>query len=223
LHARILAAHGVNLAAAGQLAVAIAVVLRSRRLALAVIAAVLALWIFDANYGFGARGVFSGLFLTCYGLEAAAPIASPGPRRGLQLLSWKSGAVLAAAAGALTLTWTLTMRLSFGSAITTSGDAEVNGLAVLALGMLAAGVFLFSRLGRYVVVLFAAMFGPYVLYLGRVVGVVYVATPAQGLALVYVPPVLAVGAIVAIAYRCRSRRFPDHPDGTTAIKGTRPT
>ena len=108
-HARDLAAHGVNLAAEGQLAVAIAVVLRLRRLALAVIALVLALWIFDARYGFSPGGVFTYFFLTCYGLEAAALIASPGPRRGMQLLSWKSGAVLAAAAAALTVTWTVTI------------------------------------------------------------------------------------------------------------------
>jgi hypothetical protein len=221
--ARDLAAHGVNLAAEGQLAVAIAVVLRLRRLALVVIAVILALWIFDANYGFTPTDEFGGLFLTCYVLEATALIASPGPRRGLQLLSWKSGAVLVAAAAALTVTWTLTMRLAYNDAFTSGGDAEVNGLAILALVMLAAGVFLFSRLGRYVVVLFAAMFGQYVLYLGSAVGVVYIPTLAQVLAVVYVPPVVASGAIVAVALRRRNRRFPDRPDGTPAIKGTRPT
>jgi hypothetical protein len=139
---------------------------RMRRLALAVITAVLGLWVLDARYGFRSLDTFDVLLLTCYGLEATALIASPGPRRGLQLMSWPSGAVLAGAAAALTVTWTLTMRLAYGDAFTSSGDAEVNGLAVLALVILAAGVFLFSHLGRYVVVLFAGMLCPYVLYLG---------------------------------------------------------
>jgi len=221
-YARIATARGLKLAMAGQLAVAIAVVLRMRRLALAVITVILTLWIIDAGYGFRSLDTFDVFFLTCYGLEATALIASPGPRRGLQLLSWRSGAVLAAAAAALTGTWTLTMRLAYGGAFTSSGDAEVNALALLALVILAVGVFLLSHLGRYVVVLFAGMLCPYVLYLGWVVGVVPVPTPTEALTIQYVPPVLALCAIVAIALH-RNRRFPDHPDGTTAIKGTRPT
>lgn len=140
-YARIATARGVNLAMAGQLAVAIAVVRRLRRLALAVITVVVALWIIDPRYGFTSLDTFDGLFLTCYALEATALIASPGPRRGLQLLSWKSGTVLAAAAVALTVTWTLTIRLSYGGTFPSSAAAEVNGLAVLALVILAAGVY----------------------------------------------------------------------------------
>ncbi len=221
--ARIAAARGVNLAMAGQLAVVITVVLRMRRLALAVIAIVAVLWIIDARYGFRSLDTFDVLLLTCYGLEAAALIASPGPRRGLQLLSCKAGAVLVSAAAALTVTWTLTMKLAYGDGFTSSGDAEVNSLAVLALVILAAGVFLFSHLGRYIVVLVAAMFCPYVLYLGRVVGEVPVMTQAQALAVLCATPVVAVGAVLAVAFRSRSGRFPGSPDGTTGIKGTRPT
>ncbi len=220
-YARIAAARGVNLAMAGEVAVAIAVVLRLRRLALAVITVVLALWILDARYSFTSLDTFDGLFLTCYGLEATALIASPGPRRGLQLLSWKSGTVLAAAAAALTVTWTLTMRLTYGSAVTSGGDAEVNGLAALALVILAAGVFLFSHLWRYVVVLFAGMLCPCVIYLGWVTGAVFVPTQAQALTAQYLPPAVALCAIVAVAFRHRNRRFPGHPDSTTTIKGTR--
>ena len=225
--ARIAAAHGVNLAAEGQLAVAIAVVLRLRRIALAVIAVVLALWIFDARYGFGFGGVFRDLFLSCYALEAIALIASPGPRRGLQLLTWRSGAALAAAAATLTITWTLTMRLAYGSCtaqsaasctyFTSRAAAEVNGLAVVAL--LAFGcVVLFSQLGRYVVVLFAAMFYPYGLFLGVVVGAVPAPPqpPEIGFAILYLPPVVASCAIVAIARHRRDRRVPNRPRGTSA-------
>jgi hypothetical protein len=212
-YARDLAAHGVNLATEGQLAVAIAVVRRLRRLAVAMIAIVLTLWIFDARYGFSAGGVFSYFFLTCYGLEAAALIASPGPRRGLQLLSWKSGAVLAAAAAALTVTWTATIGLAYGGNPSETA-VQLNGLAVLALGILAAGVFLVSQLGRYVVVLFAAMFCSYLLFLGRLVGDVPIMDQAQALVALCVPPVAAVSAIVAVAYRRRRGRVPDRPRGT---------
>jgi hypothetical protein len=222
-YARDLAARGVVLAAEGQLAVAVAVVLRRRRLALAVIAGVLAVWLFDARYGFSPSGVFSVIFLTCYGLEATALIGSPGPRRGLQLLSRKAGAVLIAAAAALTVTWTLTMSLAYGGTFISGTAAELNGLAVLAVVLLATAVFLFSQLGRYVVVLFAAMFCPYVLFLGQVVGEVPVMTRGQALAVLCAPPVVAVGAVLAVAVRHRNRRSPGHPDSTTTIKGTRPT
>ncbi len=214
-YARDLAAHGVNLATEGQLAVAIAVMLRLRRLAVAVIGVVLALWIFDARYGFSPGGVFSYFFLTCYGLEAAALIASPGPRRGLQLLSWKSGAVLAAAAAALTVTWTVTVGLAYGGNPSETA-VQLNGVSVLALVILAAGVFLLSQLGRYVVALFAAMFCPYLLFLGRLIGDVPIMTQVQALVVLSVPPVVALGAIVAVAYRHRNRPAPDRPHGTTA-------
>jgi hypothetical protein len=217
LFARIAAAHGVNLGAEGQLAVAIAVVLRLRRVALALIAVVLAVWIFDPRYGFTPEDVFGGFFLACYVLEATALIASPGPRRGLQLMSWKSGAVLAGAAAVLTVTWTLTMRLAYGDGYTSSGNAEVNGLAVLALIVLAAGVFLFSQLGRYVVVLFAAVFFSYVFFLGRVEGAVSVTTQGEAFAVQYGPPVVAVCAVVAVALRRKPRRVDGGPRN---VRGT---
>jgi hypothetical protein len=222
-YARIATARGVNLAMAGQLGVAIAVILRQRRLALTVITVVLALWIIDARYGFTSVDTFDGLILTFYGLEATALIASPGPRRGLQLLSWKSGTVLVAAAAALTVTWTVTVTLNYGLALPSSGEAEVNGLAVLALVILAAGVFLFSHLGRYVVVLFAGMLCPFVLGLSWLAGSVYIPTTTQAFTIQYVPPVLTLSAIIAVAFRQRNRRVPEHPDGTTAITGTGPT
>jgi hypothetical protein len=221
--AAIAAARGVSLAMTGQLAVAIAVVLRRRRLALAVITVVLAVWVIDSRFGFRSLDTVGELLLTCYALEAIALIASPGPRRGLRLLSWKSGPVLVVAAAALTVTWTLTMRFAYGGAFPSGREAELSGLAVLALVMLAAGVALFSQLGRYVVVLFAGMLCPFVFNLGSLGGAVYIPTTEQAFAVQYLPPVLALCAIVAVAFRRRSSRFPDHPHGTTAIKGTRPT
>jgi hypothetical protein len=222
-YAAIAAERGVNLAMAGQLAVAIAVVLRRRRLALAVITVVLALWIIDARYGFRSLNTVGELLLTCYAMEATALIVSPGPRRGLQLLSWTSGTVLAAAAAALTVSWTLTMGLANGGAFTSAAAAEVNRKAVLALVILAAGVFLFSHLGRYVVMLFAGMLCPLVLNLGWLFFTIFVPTTTQAFTIKYLPPVLALCAVVAVAFRHRNRRFPDRPHGTTAIKGTRPT
>ena len=111
-------AGGLNLIAADLLAVAIMVVLRLRRLALVLIAIMLVCWIvlgFGAGDGFYPGQPFEVLFLTCYLLEGAALIASPGPRRALELLTWKAGVTLAAVGAVLTLSWTLTMKLMFGT------------------------------------------------------------------------------------------------------------
>ena len=124
--ARTALASGLNLAVAGQLAVAFAIVLRLRRLALAVIAVVLALWLFRPGLGIQPGNIFSDFLLTCYLLEAVALIVSPGPRRGLQLLTWRSGAVVAGAAAVLTVAWALTMRLAFGAGYISGVDARDN-------------------------------------------------------------------------------------------------
>ncbi len=182
------------------------------------IAGLLAWWIFAAGYGVQPGVWFQGLFLTCYLLEAAALIVSPGPRRGLELLTWRSATALAPAAAALTITWTLTMRLVFGSAFTSSGDAQGNAVAVVALITFAAGTVLFSQLGRYVVVLFAAVFYPYGLFLGRIAGAVRFQPMLPGIAFTiqYLPPVIASCAIVALAYRHRGGRLSNRAGGTRA-------
>jgi Transcriptional regulator PadR-like family len=87
---------GVFLVAAGQLAVAAGVLLRLRRTALATIAVTLA-WLI-LGPGVDRYGGVEAFFLACYLLEGAALIASPGPRRGWQLITRRSGLALAAAA-----------------------------------------------------------------------------------------------------------------------------
>jgi hypothetical protein len=216
--ARVALANGLNLAVAGQLAIAAAVVLRLKRLALAAIVVILAWWIFGPGYGVQPGDVFGNLFLTCYLLEAAGLIASPGPRRGLQLLTWKSGAALAVAAAVLTVTWTLTMRLDFPT-VTSSADAHDNAVAVVALITFATAVVMFSRLGRYVAVLFAAMFYPYGLFLARIAGAErgpFLFRPWTVFTVLYGPPLLAMCGIVALAYRRRDGRVRNSPRGTSA-------
>jgi hypothetical protein len=208
---RIALARALNFAVAGQLAVAAAVVLRLRRLALAAIAVILAWWILSPQYGIQPGDVFNNLLLTCYLLEAVALIVSPGPRRGLQLLTWRSGAVLVAAAVALTVTWTLTLRLEFGPAFTSEGDVQANAAAVVLLIALAGAAVLLSQLGRCVVVLFAAVFYPYVLVLARIALVVrwpFQAGEATAVTVMYGPPLLAICAIVALARRRRGEPVP---------------
>lgn len=217
--ARTALASGLNLAVAGQLAVAFAIVLRLRRLALAVIAVVLGLWLFRPGLGIQPGNIFSDFLLTCYLLEAVALIVSPGPRRGLQLLTWRSGAVVAGAAAALTVAWALTMRLAFGAGYVSGGDARDNVLAVVFLIVLAVAVALFSQLGRYVVVLFAAVFYPCGLVLawyGGVVGSAFLHGRPVTFTVLYLPPLAAAGAIVAAAYRGRHRRLDNRPQGTSA-------
>jgi hypothetical protein len=208
---RVELARALNFAVAGQLAVAAAVVLRLRRLALAAIAVILAWWIFSPQYGIQTDDVLSNLLLTCYLLEAVALLASPGPRRGLQLMTWRSAAFVAAAAAALTVTWTLTLRLDFNSAFTSWQDARANAEAVVVLLILAAAAVLLSQLWRCVVVLFAAVFYPYLLSLARVALIVrwpFQSGEATVVTVMYVPPLLAISAVVALAYRRRDGRAP---------------
>ncbi len=224
---RVAVAHGLNLASVGLLAVAVAATLRLKRVALTVIAIILAWWTVGAGYGFKPGQPFDDLFLTCYLLEAAALIASPGPRRGLQLLTWKSGAAFAAASAVFTLSWTLTLRIAFGtcsgqgpvscSYFTSAGSARANVAAIAVLVALAAGAALFSRPGRYLVVLFAIIFYPVALYLGQVVGAVpFWRGETMTVTLLYLPPLLAAGAVITAARRGPSQSLPNPRLGASA-------
>jgi hypothetical protein len=138
----------VALLAAGQVALAGAVLLRLRRVALAVIAISVLYWIIGHGGGNSPTEMF---YLTFYLLEAAALVATPGSPRGLQILTWKRGIVLAAAAVPVAIFWIYALALSHRAA---------GAAALVALAALAAGMVISSRLGRYLVALFAIMLAP---------------------------------------------------------------
>lgn len=203
-YARVADARGVQAALAGQLAVTAGVLLRLGRLTLIVIAGVLAWWLFAPGYAFQPRGVFSTILLNWYLLEAVALIASRGAGRGLRLLTWKAAAVLAASAVALTLTWVFSLRLVYPSTASSVGPRGI-AVAVGTLLLLAAGVTLFSPLGRYVMVLFAAVFYPYGIFLALLLLGPLRAGPAMTFAVLYLPPLAAAATIVILAVRRRNR------------------
>jgi hypothetical protein len=199
-------ADGTYLAAAGQLAVAIAVLLRLKRVALGLIAIILGWWILLGRYSFDPAAPTDELFLICYLLEAAALLTSPGPRRGLQLLTRKSLAVLAAAAAILTVSWTFWMRLMSGQlALGRAAPSELVA-ATAAFVVIGTLVALSSRPGRYLISLYATMFYPIAVYLYTKAQVEpdRITSPA----VLFLPPLITACVIILIA----RRRYPFGPD-----------
>jgi hypothetical protein len=208
-------ANGVYLAAAGQLAVTMAVSLRLKRVALALIAIILGWWILLGRSSFYPSAPIDEFFLICYLLEAAALVASPGPRRGLKLLTWKPVAVLVTAAATLTISWTFWMRLAvshLGPAHAAPRELAAATAAFLLIGALVA---LASRPGRYLAGLYATMFYPIAVYLyGRAAN-----EPQQitSPAVLFLPPLVAACVIVAVARRRSDPFRSDQRAGATPL------
>jgi hypothetical protein len=204
---------GLRVAAAGQLAVAAAAALRLRRVTLAVIAVSVLSWIFGKGAGYYPSSSWEMFYLSLYALEAAALAASPGPRRGLQLLmTWRRGIVLAVAAVATGILWKLTYGIYLSSAPASQRVAVLVVLASIAIGMTMS-----SGLGRHLVVLFAIMFYPFALGLARQVAYVppSVAAAKGWLILMYLPLLLLAG-LAATAWR-HSRQSAIPPTSPDAL------
>jgi hypothetical protein len=189
----------IDLAAAGQILIAIAVVLRLKRVALTLIAGILGWWLLLGGYGL-LRVPFEELFLLCYLLEAAALLTSAGPRRGRQLLTWKSVTVLAAAAAVLTISWIYWMRLWFGDLGPSHTQASDLVAATMGLVAIGAAVALASRPARYLVSLYATVFYPVGCWLLRMAENDYY-SHIPSLAVQLLPPLIAGSVIVIVACR----------------------
>jgi len=95
---RFLSVPGFDVALGWQVILAVLVLLGLRRLALAVIVASVVCWIVGR---YQVPHLLQLLSASAFMLVAAALIASPGPRRGRQLMTWRHGIVLLLAAGAV--------------------------------------------------------------------------------------------------------------------------
>ena len=168
------------------------VMLRLRRLAL-LAAAVMVLWV--ALFSGGATYVWAteeAYLFVPLGLEIIALAVSPGPRRGLQVMSWKLGPLLVIATLAVTIA-------QYGPRVSYLVTLIV--LAVMGLAMLLA-----SSMGRWLVLLLAIAAWPFLV-------IPYVPAPWQlhlpaGLGFVgqaYLVPA-ALLAVFAVAARRESRR-----------------
>lgn len=128
---------------------------------------------------------FAAIIVLAPALETVALLASPGPRRGLQILGWKHRALIAAAG-----------LVVYATAQSTAPESALAVLAVMAIAMTLA-----SALGRRVLVLLAIPFSSFAI---AVVPGVTQLPFASGIALTYLPP-LAILALVLTAVRRSSR------------------
>jgi hypothetical protein len=200
---------GLDVAAGGQVIIAVLVLLGLRRLALAAMAAAAVYW-FTARYWIPEPlQLFSTGF---YLLEAAALIVSPGPRHRRHLVNWGHGVVLLLVAAAVQVS---TLRYD-----ATSGPAVVFGpppakttvylvvSVVLAVAAVALAVVL--KMNRYFLLLFLALLYPYAMELALSPGssssdLIGSPTPVH-LVVLYLPGVLLAGAVMFIAVRPRLSR-----------------
>ena len=139
--------YGSALSALKQLAVPLAltslVLLRLRRAAALTAAGMLIFLAFFSGWGMLVNGTADAPGFLALGLEIVALTASPGPRRGLQILTWKHGALVVVAALAVTSTsYTVTL---------------------IAIAVICAGMALASSLGRWLLVLLAIPAYPFFL------------------------------------------------------------
>ena len=197
-----------------ELIIAVLVLLGLRWLTLGVLAASVLYWVAAGHsmpwIPYPLQLVTTGAYL----LVAAALIASPGPRRGRQLVNWRYGVVLLVAAGAVQVStvaydamtpfW---RRAMFPPEVT----IYLAGSVVLAAAVLAAAVV--WKLNWSFLLILAAMSWPYAIQLaftatGGSTNLLGNPTPAH-LAALYLPPVLfACGTVLAAVVPRRSRLQP---------------
>jgi len=160
------------------------------------------------------------LAAAAYLLTAAALIASPGPRRGRQLLTWGHGVVLLLAAGAVQASTLLYDATSGPVGLLSPRPPHIwayfaIGVVLAAAALIVAGVL---RMNRWFLLLLAAMFYPYVMQ------VAYPANSSSGnllgrptpvhMAVLFGPPLLvAIAAVITAAMRWAAslRSEPDQP------------
>lgn len=136
----------------------------------------------------------AGVFL----VEAVALIASPGPRRGRALLTWRHGLVLALAAGAFQLS---ALWYAAGQVRVLALPARPRDFlaASIVLGAAAAGVAMIGKMDRYLLIPLAVMFYPYAVQLAQSGGsgnLLRLPSPGH-LAVLFGPPLLAAAAFLA--------------------------
>jgi hypothetical protein len=199
----------------GQLVLVVLVLLRLRRPA-ALLA--LGMAVFFAGLvihtGFATSWALFGVLLTL--LEAAALAASPGPRRGLQILAgWR--VLLPAVAGIAAGVLQQSTRPAFPHPVATQA-ATFTVAAVLLAGLAVA-----SPLSRHVLLLFVIPVFPLAVQAATSLDPAFFASPelygsASAVylaALYYAVPVLVAGLVAACVLRARRRAVPDGAPSAT--------
>ncbi len=199
----------------GEVIVAVLVLLGVRWISLGVMAALAAYWVAAGQsmpwIPYPLQLLTTGVFL----VEAAALIASPGPRRGRQLVNWRYGVVLLVAAGAVQVSAFLYHAMSpfWPGQAGRSSEVTLYLAGSIVLAAAAVVLALVWKLSRYLLLLLAAMCYPYAIQLAFVAtggntDLLGNPTPAHLTAL-YLPLVLfAVGVVLAAVRPHPSRLQP---------------
>jgi hypothetical protein len=219
LHMLSVSAFGIALGC--QAVIATLVLLGLRWLALAAIAGSAGCWIAGLYL---VPELLQVLSASVFMLAGAALIASPGPRRGRQLLTWRHGAVLLLAAAAVQVSTVMYDTMSpFIRILTRTPPGTTVYFAVsVALAVAVASLAVVFRLNRYFLLFLAVMFYPYLLQLvprnsssGNLIGL---PTP-QHLTLLFLPALLLAFAAILSAVIPRHSR----PLASPEPKEPRPT
>jgi hypothetical protein len=206
--------HFFDIAVGCEVIVAALVLLGQRLLALLAIPASVIYWAASSWWipwlPYPLQLITAGVFL----LEMAALLASPGPRRGRELVNWRHGVVLLAAAGAVqgfALWYAATGRPILvwpGHPVTPA--YAVTGIALAAATVALAAIF---RLNRYFLLVFAAACYPFAMQLAFSAfraNLLGNPTPAH-LAILFLPPVLFVLWLVGTAETRARAQVPAKP------------
>jgi hypothetical protein len=211
----LLSVHIFTITVGAEVVVAVLVLLGLRWAALAALAATAIYW---AAAGQSISWVPYPLQLLTTGVfivEAAALIASPGPRRGRQLVNWRLVVVLVLAAAAVHVSTFRYDTMTFPGRLVVPQASTVPVYLAASVGLAVAAVALAVvwKLNRYLLLLLAAMFWPYAIQLafvstGGSTDLLGNPTPLHLVAL-YLPPVLfACGVLLTAVAPHRSRPLP---------------
>jgi hypothetical protein len=212
---RLLSVHIFTITVGAEVVIAVLVLLGLRWAALAALVATAVYWAAAGQLipwiPYPLQLVTTGVFI----VEAAALTASPGPRRGRQLVNWRLGVVLLVVAASVHVSTFLYDTMTFpGRLLPPQPSAALiylAGGAVLAVAAVVLAVL--WKLNPYFLLLLAAMFWPYAIQLafvstGGTTDLLGNPTPLHLMAL-YLPPVLfACGVLLTAAAPRRSRLLP---------------
>jgi hypothetical protein len=211
----LLSVHIFTITVGAEVVIAVLVLLGLRRAALAALAGTAGYWVAAGHsvpwIPYPLQLVTTGVFI----VEAAALVASPGPRRGRQLVNWRVAVVLVVAAAAVHVSTFRYDMMTFPGRLLAPqplvSTFYLAGSIVLAVAVVVLAVV--WKLSPYLLLLLGAMFWPYAIQLafvsaGGTTDLLGNPTP-QHLVALYLPSVLFACWVLltAVAPR-RSRLLP---------------
>jgi hypothetical protein len=211
----LLSVHIFTITAGAEVVIAVLVLLGLRWAALAALVGTAVYWVAAGQsipwIPYPLQLVTTGVFI----VEAAALVASPGPRRGRQLVNWRVAVVLAVTAAAVHVSTFRYDMMTFPARLLAPQPSVATVYLAVSVVLAVAAVVLTVvwKLSPYFLLLLAAMVWPYAIQLafvsaGGTTDLLGNPTPLHLVAL-YLPPVLfACGVLLTAAAPHRSRLLP---------------